>query len=216
VIEELVPPTVTAVVTGADLDTALFGLEVRSLGRAVGRRRREFVTGRACSRRALARLGLPATAVGSGARGEPLWPAGVVGSITHCDGYRACAVAHARDVRALGVDAEPRAPLPGGVLDAVASSAERRALAAHPEGVPWDRLLFSAKEAVFKAWYPLTGRELGFDDVELRIDPRAGTFEALVLVDAPELGGEPRLRGRWRMDAAFVATAVVVRERAAA
>jgi 4'-phosphopantetheinyl transferase EntD len=214
VIEELVPATVTAVVTGADLDTALFGAEVRSLGRAVGRRRREFTTGRACTREALARLGLPPTAVGSGTRGEPLWPAGVVGSITHCDGYRACAVAHARDVRALGVDAEVHAPLPADVLDVVASPAERRALSEHPEGLPWDRLLFSAKEAVFKAWYPLTGRELDFEDVELRIDARGGTFEALVLVDAPELGGESRLRGRWRMDGAFVATAVVVCEQA--
>ncbi len=209
------PATVTAVVTGADLDTALFPAEVRSLGRAVDRRRREFVTGRACSRRALARLGLPPTAVGSGARGEPLWPAGVVGSITHCEGYRACAVARARDVRALGVDAEVQAPLPEDVLDIVASSAERRALAAHPVGLPWDRLLFSAKEAVFKTWYPLTGRELGFEDVELRIDPREGTFEALVLVDAPELGDEPRLHGRWRMDGMFVAAAVVVCEPAA-
>ena len=209
------PATVTAVVTGADLDTTLFAVEVRSLGRAVDRRRREFVTGRACARQALARLGLPATAVGSGARGEPLWPAGVVGSITHCDGYRACAVAHARDVRALGVDAEVQAPLPEDVLDAVASPAEQRALAAHPGGLPWDRLLFSAKEAVFKAWYPLTGRELDFEDVELRIDPHAGTFEALVLVDAPELGDEPRVRGRWRMDGAFIATAVVVCEPAA-
>jgi len=215
VIEELVPATVMAVVTSADLDTALFGAELRSLGRAVDRRRREFVTGRACSRRALARLGLPATAVASGARGEPLWPSGVVGSITHCDGYRACAVARSSDVRALGVDAEVQAPLPEQVLDIVTSPAERHALAAHPDGPPWDRLLFSAKEAVFKAWYPLTGRELDFEDVELRIDSCAGTFEALVLVDAPELGDEPRLRGRWRMDGAFVATAVVVSEPAA-
>ncbi len=209
-IEALVPPTVSAVVTAADLDTALFAQEERSLGRAVGRRRREFITGRACSRRALARLGLPATAVASGARGEPLWPAGVVGSITHCEGYRCCAVAHAHDVRALGIDAEVLAPLPAGVLEVVAGPDERRALRSLPAGAPWDRLVFSAKEAVFKAWFPLTGRDLEFEDVRLRIDVRDGTFEALLLADAPELGGAARVHGRWRMDGAIVATAVVI------
>lgn len=204
------PPTVSAVVTGADLDTALFPQEERSLGHVVGCRRREFVTGRACARRALTRLGLPATAVASGAHGEPLWPAGVVGSITHCEGYRGCAVAHARDVRAMGVDAELLAPLPAGVLEVVAGPDERRALRSLPPGAPWDRLLFSAKEAVFKAWFPLTGRGLQFEDVLLRIDARDGTFEALLLADAPELGAAPSVYGRWRMDGAIVATAVVI------
>jgi 4'-phosphopantetheinyl transferase EntD len=212
VIEELVPPTVITVATCADLTTVLFAEEVRSLGRAAGKRRREFVTGRACAREALAHLGLPATAVASGAHGEPLWPAGVVGSITHCDGYRACAVATTREVRSLGVDAEVHAALPAAVLEAIARPAERLALLAHPPGTHWDRLLFSAKEAVFKAWFPLTGRQLGFEDVEVWIDPEGGTFRTRLLVDPPVLGdeGPAQFHGRWRLGGGIVATAVVV------
>jgi 4'-phosphopantetheinyl transferase EntD len=206
VIEELVPATVTAVATRADLSTELFADELRSLGSAVDARRREFETGRACARRALAQLGLPAVAVGSGARGEPLWPDRVVGSITHCARYRACAVARADDVLAVGIDAEPDAPLPAGVLATVASRGERRALAAHAAGACWDRVLFSAKEAVFKAWYPLTGQALAFEDADVRIDPAAGTFAARLLVDGPLR----ELRGRWGMGRGIVCTAVVV------
>jgi 4'-phosphopantetheinyl transferase EntD len=206
VIEELVPATVSTVATRADLSTNLFAEEVRSLGTAVGVRRREFETGRACARRALAHLGFPATAVGSGPRGEPLWPADVVGSITHCRTYGACAVALARDVRAVGIDAEPHAPLPDGVLAAIASDREQRALAAHGAGVCWDRVLFSAKESVFKAWYPLTGNALTFEQAEVRIDPPTETFTARLLAAGPV----PELRGRWRVGEGIVATAVVV------
>lgn len=206
-IDGLVPATVVSVATGAELlETKLFAEELRALGPAVDRRRREFMTGRACAHRALQRLGLAPTPIGSGARGEPLWPAGVVGSITHCAGLRACAVARARDVRAVGIDAEVHAPLPAGILEAVASADERRALAEHEPGVCWDRVLFSAKEAVFKAWYPLTGRALGFEDADLRIDPRSGTFRAGLPADD---AAPATLRGRWRVSDGLVATAVV-------
>lgn len=212
-IEELVSATVTTVATRIELDTELFEDEVRSLGRAVDTRRREFTTGRACARRALARFGLPATAIPSGTRGEPLWPAGVVGSITHCDSYRACALARAQDARSLGIDAEVDAPLPADILEAISSADERRTLAAHGPGASWDRLLFSAKEAVFKAWFPLTGRGLGFDDVDVRIDPDRAAFRALLLVDRSVPGGADvpaELTGRWGAAGGIVATAVVI------
>ncbi len=212
-IEELVPATVATVVTRADLDTELFAEEARALGSAEPARRREFETGRACARRALASLGLPAAPVAGGERGEPLWPAGVVGSITHCSGLRACAVARASDVRAIGIDAEPHAPLPPGVLDAVCAPGERRALAAHGAGVCWDRVLFSAKEAVFKAWYPLTGRLLGFEDVDVRLDPAAGTFRARGVGSGGAAGAgalPAQVAGRFAVAGGIVATAVVV------
>ena len=200
------PATVTAVATRGDLGAELFAEEARSLGSAADRRRREFTTGRACARQALARLGMPATAIASGAHGEPLWPASVVGSITHCARYRACALARSSEVRCIGIDAEPEARLPAGVLAAIAGDEERRALAAHAAGVCWDRVLFSGKEAVFKAWFALTGRALGFEDADVRIDARAGTFTARLLVGGP-LG---EVRGRWLAADGIVATAVVV------
>lgn len=200
------PATVTTVATRADLATALFAEEARSLGSAVDARRREFETGRACARQALARLGLPATAIAGGPRGEPLWPAGVVGSITHCARYRACAVARAQDVRAVGIDAEPDAPLPDGVLATIAGTGERRALARLDGGACWDRVLFSAKESVYKACFSLTGESLEFEDADVRIDAAAGTFGVRLRAGGPL----DEIDGRWIAQDGIVATAVVV------
>jgi hypothetical protein len=90
------------------------GEEEELIGRAVEKRRREFGTARACARRALADLGRVPAPIVRGEKGAPVWLDGVVGSITHCAGYRGAAVAEARDVRALGIDAEPHGKLPDG------------------------------------------------------------------------------------------------------
>lgn len=212
-IERLVPDAVVAVSTREDLpDVALFAEEELIVGRAVEQRRREFVTGRGCARLALQRLGVAAVAIPAGERGEPLWPGGVVGSITHCRGYRACAVARAADVLAVGVDAEVHAPLPHGVLAQVAFGRERTMVANHTTAVCLDRLLFSAKEAVYKAWFPLTHRWLGFDDVELTIDVARAAFCGRLLVAGPLLGGArlTEIHGRWGVENGVVATVAVV------
>lgn len=212
-IEELVPPGVATYETDRELiEVDLFPEEERALGRPVEKRRREFVTGRACARRALERLGAGAGPVPSGERGEPVWPEGVVGSITHCEVLRACAVARAGEVASVGIDAEVHDRLPDGVFETVSSPAERRLLAGQGAGLFMDRVLFSAKEAVYKAWFPLTHRWLGFEDVEMTIDAGAGTFRARLLVEGPVVSGRrlTELRGRWRVDGRVVAAAVVV------
>ncbi|WP_229069492.1 4'-phosphopantetheinyl transferase superfamily protein [Actinoplanes sp. DH11] len=205
----LPPPVRTAEAFTDDPSEPCFPGEEDLIGAAVPGRRREFVTARRCAREALAQLGHPPVAIRSGGRREPLWPAGVVGSITHCTGYRAAAVAAAADVRAVGVDAEPHAPLPDRVLPAVTTAEDRDHLAGlrrdHP-AVHWDRLLFSAKESVYKAWFPLTGRWLGFDDADLLIDPAGRTFTARIRIDSPL----PHLHGRWLVDHGLVVTAVLV------
>ena len=210
-IERLLPDSVAAVSTREDLvDVDLFPEEEESVGRAVEKRRREFVTGRACARLALERLGIAPVAIADGERGEPLWPSGVVGSITHCRGYRACAVARAQDVAAIGIDAEVHEPLPDGVLEQVAFGRELAMVADRGTGICLDRLLFSAKEAVYKAWFPLTKRWLGFEDAELSIDGAA--FRARLLVPGPLVDGVPlaELRGRWCVEDGIVAAAVVL------
>ena len=68
---------------------------------------------------ASARLGVPPAPILPGERGAPQWPAGYAGSITHCAGYRAAAVARTREMLTIGVDAEPHDVLPDGVLDHV-------------------------------------------------------------------------------------------------
>ena len=164
-LSSLLPAEVAVAEAFDDLeDAVLFPGEEAAIERAVPKRRREYTTTRHCARLALARLGLPPTAIRSGGNREPLWPDGVVGSMTHCDGYRAAAVARSGSVAGVGVDAEPHAPLPDGVFDTIARPDEvpmLAALAAARPEVWWDRLLFSAKESVYKAWFPVAGRWLG-------------------------------------------------------
>jgi 4'-phosphopantetheinyl transferase EntD len=193
-IAELLPGEAIAVETRAEvLAVELFPEERAAVARSVEKRRREYVAARACARAALAALGLPPAPILNGERGQPLWPEGLVGSITHCAGYRACAVARATQLAALGIDAEPDEPLPEGVLARVARSEERPMLAELARAAPavsWERLLFSAKEAVYKAWFPLAACWLGFEDAVLTIDPRAGTFHARLLKPWPEGAAE--------------------------
>jgi 4'-phosphopantetheinyl transferase EntD len=219
VLEHLVPPFVAFAETTRDrLDIDLFPSEREALGRAVEKRRAEFTTGRACARQALTRLGADVVAIPSGPHGEPLWPAGIVGSITHCRAYRACAVARSEAVAALGIDAEPNDPLPAGVGEEVVRGRELDLIVEWSARMPQEdqvdplRLVFSAKEAVYKAWFPLTGRWLGFEDVEVSVDPTGGTFRARLLVAGPVVGGLPvtEFVGRWRLEHGIICTAVVV------
>lgn len=193
----------------------LFAAEEAMIAKAVEKRRREFAGGRGCAHRALERLGATPGPILGGKRGEPIWPPGVVGSITHCKGYRGSAVARRTDLVAIGIDAEPHAPLPEGLIADVARPEERGPLAeltrAEP-GVHWDRLLFSAKEAVYKAWYPLTERWLGFEDAVLGFDPDRRSFVARLLVPGPvvdgvEIGG---FAGRWLVEDGLVLAAIGV------
>jgi enterobactin synthetase component D / holo-[acyl-carrier protein] synthase len=215
VIAGLLPPSVISAEEFADIPgEPPFPGEEPLIATAVEGRRREFVTARRCARQALAGLGVPAAPILTGPRREPLWPAGVRGSITHCAGYRAAAVARQTDLAAVGIDAEPNAPLPAGVWDSVTVAEERAELARLETGpVHWDRLLFSAKESVYKAWFPLTGRWLGFDDACLSVDPATGTFRARILIDGTRLDGAvplTGLTGRFLVARGLVVTAVTV------
>ena len=112
----------------------------------------------------------------------------------------------------LGIDAERNAPLREGVWEQVAHGSERELRDGGSEGGHrLDVVLFSAKEAIFKAWYPLTRRWLGFGDAEVRIDS-SGAFTARLLVPGPEVSGTPLrdLAGRWAADGDVVVTAVLV------
>ena len=211
-IEEILPAAVATAETFTDLShAALLPQEAAIVERASDKRRREFTVGRECARIALGKLGVAPTPILIGERGAPRWPEGIVGSITHCDGYRAAAVAYADDVAAIGLDAEPDDLLPRGVLDVISLPAERArlaALAGEWPAVCWDRLLFSAKESVYKAWFPLTGRWLGFEDADVTITP-AGTFTARLLAE-PQQPCTASFAGRWLASGGLILTAIAV------
>lgn len=214
-LERILPGSVTVAATREDLDAELYPEEEAVVGRAVEKRRREFTTARACAREALARLGQPPQAIPSGPRGEPLWPAGIVGSITHCDGYRACAIAPAGDLLTVGVDAEPNQRLPDGLLGDIALPEERKRLRDLGRQAPathWDRLLFSIKESIYKAWFPLAERWLGFEDAVVEIDRQQGSFSSRLLVPGPVIEGRELrgFRGSWLVADGLVLAAIAL------
>ena len=225
-IADLLPETVVSVEAFGDegarefADAPLYPEEEALVARAVDKRRREFTVVRACARRAMDKLGVPPQPVLPGERGAPRWPDGLTGSMTHCADYCAAALVRAADLASLGIDAEPHEPLPRGVLGAVALPAESerlRGLAADRPEVHWDRLLFSAKESVYKAWFPLTRTWLDFSEADIDVSggpagPADGTFRARLLVPGPVVGGRRlgHFEGTWTVRHGLVATAVTV------
>lgn len=244
-IADLLPPAVAAVESAGHLPEpglVLFPVEEAVMHTAGPRRRAEFAAGRLCARAALARLGVPAAPILPGPAGQPRWPAGVTGSITHCAGYRACAVARTTDVAAIGIDAEPDAALPAGLIDMVATGPERAWIRRHaaarrgtgvagaglpdtggpgagprdaggpgagPPAVCWDRLLFSAKEAACKLWYPLTGQWPGLRAAVIGL-ATTGTFTVCLPGPGPGAGDRPatQLTGRWLASGGLIVTAI--------
>ena len=213
----------------ADVEAALHPAEAELIAKAVATRRADFAWARACAREAMTRLGVPAGPVVRGGRGMPVWPPGVVGTLTHTNGLRAAALGSADRVRSVGLDVEPHAPLADGVLGVVSLPEEAewvRAVGAEMPSVHWDTLLFTAKEATYKAWYPLTRRWLGFEDAHITLVPDrdddkgdddtvvTGVLRSRILVDPSAADGGPDLVefvGRWVVRDGFVASAIVLR-----
>ena len=200
---------------GVAPSVALFPEEEKIMAHAVESRRREYAAVRNCAHACLRRLGYVPAPILPGVGGAPTWPAGVQGSLTHCAGYAAAAVGSLARISAIGIDAEPDAPLPDGVLDLVATPTERDRLAGiqvETDNLNWDRLLFSAKEAVYKAWFPLVHEWLDHQEAEILFEPQTGTFAALLSRDGLVVNGRPirRVQGRWVRDRGILMTAVVL------
>lgn len=207
----ILPATVAVAETFADLGVSPHPDEAAALRYASSARQAEFATGRACARAALRQFdervlpsceprNWPASpALPPTPTGPPAWPPGFTGSVTHCAGYRACAVGRGTDFAAIGIDAEPDQPLPPGALDLVITAAERGRLP--------DRLVFCAKEAACKAWHVLTGtcpriqNAIIVPTLTARSD---GGFRVL------ESAAGPALSGRWLRARGLLLTAIVV------
>ncbi|MFG2611585.1 4'-phosphopantetheinyl transferase family protein [Streptomyces anulatus] len=212
----------------------VFPEELALVSGASAKRRAEFLAGRRCARRVLRRLGHPDTPITPGADGVPRWPDGITGSITHCAGYRAAAAAPRTALAALGIDAEPDAPMERVMWNRVFHPSEHAFLHSGEQGVfptreggrqpvSWDRLIFSAKEAVYKAWFPLTGTRLGFHDVRITPTPMtggAGRFAVrLSTVAAARLRpgtAVPVFDGRWARADGLLVTVVAAHHHGAA
>jgi 4'-phosphopantetheinyl transferase EntD len=189
--------------------------EAGAVARAVPSRRREFAATRACARSALAALrarageasvaapGSPLVAIPRGQGGDPVWPRGVIGSLTHCAGYRAAVVAGADALRTIGIDAEPHAPLPLEARDVVGLAGELDPRPPLGVDVHADCVLFSAKESVGKAHYARYREWLGFADLHVTLHP-GGAFTARRCRPGPV--PFPAYRGSWRVTEGLVLT----------
>ena len=133
--------------------------------------------------------------------------------MTHCAGYRAAALARGRRGASRGLDAEPHGRCPTACCGSrpARGTAELAELRPRRPELHWDRLLFSAKECVYKAWFPLMGKMLDFSEAALRLDAD-GTFNARLLVPGPVVEGRrlSGFEGRWLVEDDLVATAITV------
>jgi 4'-phosphopantetheinyl transferase EntD len=186
--------------------------EERAVAKAVPSRRREFSAGRTCARRAMAALGAHASPILQGEDRAPIWPEGLVGSITHTESWCAAAVARRQDgIRAIGLDVEPAEPIDPALLRIICVAEERELLAARPEerGV-LGRLIFSAKESAYKCQYPLSRTLLGFHAMHVLLDEPAQRFKAVFREDVAPFSRGDELDGRYLDQQGFLMTAVAL------
>lgn len=139
-------------------------------------RRAEFAAGRWCAHRALAAIGADTRTIGRGRRRQPIWPVGMTGSISHAAGL-ATAVAAPRtsSVASLGIDAEITDAFDEELWPHVLTSSERAACDTADDPPSFAASVFCAKEAAFKAVYPLLGVEIDFLDAHCWLGAEAGT-----------------------------------------
>lgn len=151
------------VISSGDED-ALREAEAASIRSAVTGVRRASGAARIAARTLLAQLGFPNAQVPKGDGGAPVWPAGVVGSLAHDDEIAVAAVGLRRDFASIGVDVERAAALSADMLELVTTARERRMIG---DDLLRAKLLFAAKEAVYKAVYPFDSVFLEFHDIDI-------------------------------------------------
>jgi 4'-phosphopantetheinyl transferase EntD len=210
-LEGLLPPDVVTRHGDPREDSEiLFPEEEALIARAVPKRQREFRKARECARAALARLGIEGFPLLSGSGREPLWPSGVAGSLTHTEGFCAAAVAPVQRYPGIGIDAEPDEPLTADIVSAVCDPQELATSSASTtttDTLRVARLLFSAKESVYKCQFPISRRFLGFEDLRIELDPE-GTFRVIWRITNPPFSENGyQIRGSWLRRCGYVLTA---------
>ena len=151
--------------------------------RAIAKRRREFTAGRVCARAALEHLGIRGFPLVAGEDRSPVWPPGIVGSLSHCADSCGVAVSRRGAIAGVGLDIERARPLEGRVASIICTPAELRRIESLPDLPPglWTMIVFSAKESAYKCYHPIAKAFLDFHDVEIDLAPGAGTFTARIL-----------------------------------
>ena len=189
--------------------------EQAQVARAVDKRVRDFRAGRHCARRALQRLGARLAPLLNDGERAPRWPKGVVGSITHCTGLAAAAVAKADAQLGLGLDVEPDTAIERKLWSTIVVESEMSWLdrLAPERAGRIAKLIFSCKESFFKLQFPRTRQMIGFEAARLQLgdellQPR-GVFVLTILHDLPPpFSRGERMLGRFAVEDGLVRTAM--------
>lgn len=216
---KLFPEGVVGAVLRQPGEPALLWPEERGyVAGAVPKRQREFAAGRLCARAALAAFGIADAPLPMNADRSPKWPGGMIGSITHTEGFCAAAVADQRRVSALGIDAEVIGRVTQMLWDMICTPAELLWLEGlvEPERSRAATLIFAAKEAVYKCVYPINHERLDFHDVAImpeQSDLRNTCFaiHPLRRLQLPD-GSLQKLKGRFLFTDHIVLAGVAIAE----
>lgn len=184
--------------------TVLTEAELASISHCSVKRISDFTRGRACAHRGLAELGITAFSLLAGEKREPLWPDGIIGSLTHTTGFAAAVVARRGPVEALGIDCEVIESVGTDLWERICTPAEQARLAQLSEAQAKQEaaLIFAAKEAFYKCQFPVSREWVGFEDVT--IEASAGRFRIVPEVRLPvteafvaSVEGRYEYRGPW-------------------
>ena len=209
---QLLPPCIrTAEGLIVEQETLLRPEEELAVSNAVQSRRLEFAAGRNLARRALASFGYADASLPANANRVPVWPRGVVGSITHTSSHAAAAVGSTADgIAAIGIDLEPAEDLDRDVWPLVLTPTEQHNIENCSGGLRdfLAKLHFSAKECTFKCQYTLSNQMLDFIDCELAFELDQQRFSATLNRDCPPFKDGDTLTGVFRMGSGLLATAM--------
>ena len=202
------PPDIAFVVAKEPMQTQLLSEgEEACITNAVDKRKWEFRSGRHAAKAALQRLGLEGdiTLLPVAGSRRPHWPTGYVGSITHTAGFCAAAVAYEADYCGIGIDVEPRTPMKTGILSRICTEREQKWISQQPDDhlkPDWGKTIFCIKETLYKVFNPIHEVFLGFEEADVELSPRDGSFTATI--HQREQGIKCLYSGHFSMDEDYI------------
>ena len=181
------------------LEVGDFEMELQALGTVSDVRRAEFLAGRLALRRAQRQMGVDPFPVLPGHDRAPIWPPGLVGSLSHAGRLAVAVLCRAGPQVFIGVDLEDDAPLNADLQDIILLDEERRAIHHHPDAGRMAKLIFACKEAIYKAQYPVTEVLFGFDRVRVEVYPNSRAFVGYLLEKTGKLPAHTAFCGRYTL-----------------
>lgn len=130
-------------------------------------REQEYSLGRYCAKQAMNAIGIDCDNIQSSSHGFPIWPKGIVGSISHSKGTCLSAVAKSEDFQAIGIDVEKFNRMKERSIERITHPKE---IAEIGSDLKKSTLLFSIKEAFYKAQFPIYKTPLNFKDLAFSYD----------------------------------------------